>query len=161
MPRPDVPGLQDTTRTLWLSSPVFVEGRTSTHCEGIEKMKTPMSALGYITREDGKLLCVWNRAYQGWGLPGGKGEQGEVPEETCCRELAEEVGLTDIYLTHLYDAPTVTDSGRHIYVFKVYGYTGNARQCEMDSPVKWLTRDELLESSPFKEFYVGMFASMQ
>jgi 8-oxo-dGTP pyrophosphatase MutT (NUDIX family) len=55
--------------------------------------------LDHFPRDDGALILtrrslkLKNHAGQ-WALPGGSVEEGEGPEETALRELAEEVGLT-------------------------------------------------------------------
>ncbi len=121
----------------------------------------PQAALAYITRDDGKLLCVWNRRYQGWGLPGGKVEPGETLEAALARELREETGLEVASFSQLYDAPTVTsDSGRQVHVFRVYPVNYDARTTEPGSPVEWCTRAEILLTSPFAAFYETMFKAI-
>ena len=120
------------------------------------------AALAYIKRADGKILCVWNRRYQGWGLPGGKVEPGEFLTQALAREMLEEIGVTPQHMTPLYDAPTVSsDSGRHVHVFAVEpGQSFVPRAMEKDCPIEWRTPEDLLINSPFASFYEKMFKAI-
>lgn len=129
--------------------------------KGTMEFETPMAALAYITNEHDELLCVWNHKYKGWGLPGGKGEPGERPGDTCRRELCEETGLEGTEIGLIYHATSVVEAKRHVYVFEVLSrVVGEPQQMEPDSPVCWMTRDDLLANSPFADFYRGMFAAL-
>jgi 8-oxo-dGTP pyrophosphatase MutT (NUDIX family) len=60
-----------------------------------------------------------------WELPGGKLEPGESPENTVCREVAEELGLT-IDLVEIIDSWVYEiTKARHVFIVS-YGarYTG-------------------------------------
>ena len=48
-----------------------------------------------VTLDKGKLLLIHRikGSMNYWVLPGGSIEEGEPPEQACCREVREEVGL--------------------------------------------------------------------
>ncbi|KKU55300.1 MAG: MutT/NUDIX family protein [Candidatus Moranbacteria bacterium GW2011_GWE1_49_15] len=62
-----------------------------------ENFKPAFEVSGCFCEHDGKLLFLKRRpgkTYAGkWGMPGGKIEQGETPEEAMTRELFEETGI--------------------------------------------------------------------
>lgn len=74
-----------------------------------ETYKVPVSVKG-IVFEDDKVWLRFNQRNE-WELPGGKMDPGEQPEDTCKREIKEELGLevepTKIVQTYLY---TITKS---------------------------------------------------
>ena len=115
------------------------------------------AAVALIER-DGKILCVWNRRFQGWGLPGGKVEEGEGLIATIQRELREETGLHASRIIQFYKAESaLSDGPRQVYVFRIIAY-GEPCEMEENCPIKWMTREELVDCSPFREFYIKMFA---
>jgi 8-oxo-dGTP pyrophosphatase MutT (NUDIX family) len=117
---------------------------------------TKRAAVAFIER-DNKILCVWNRRFQGWGLPGGKAEEGEGLIATVQRELKEETGLHASRLIQFYKAEsTLSDGSRMVYVFRVIA-SGEPREMEENCPVQWMTREELISASPFRDFYIKMF----
>jgi len=119
-------------------------------------MTTPQAAVALVER-DGKILCVWNRRFQGWGLPGGKVEEGEGLIATVQRELKEETGLHASRLVCFYRAESaLSDDPRQVVVFRVIA-SGEPREMEENCPVQWMTREELIATSPFRNFYIKMF----
>lgn len=67
----------------------------------------PVSVKGLVI-QDGKVWLRKNEREE-WELPGGKLEQGEQPEETVIREMAEELGL-EVHVLQLLQA--------HMYTIK-------------------------------------------
>lgn len=143
------------------------------------------SAISIVPRLDGKLLVVWNRQHQGWAFPGGKVEEGEEPDQTQRRELREETSLETVFASRLYTAPSSIDrcsrchafanslgvyetcwfngplhdwTARMVTVFLVAA-VGEPREVEAGCPVCWMTLDELLAVSPFRDFYKKMLIS--
>jgi ADP-ribose pyrophosphatase YjhB (NUDIX family) len=101
-----------------------------------------------------RLLCVYNRRFKGWGLPGGMIEQWETPVEALIREIAEETGLN----VSVYKLKSFQESNqgraKRVYVYQVKT-VGVPRQMEADSPLTWLTPAGYLRMSPFAEFARG------
>lgn len=109
---------------------------------------------------DSKILCVWNRRYNGWGLPGGKIENGESPSDALRREVKEETALDVAAQSCIYAAQSENDKNFIVYVFRAWLYKfppSTPYMVEEDSPIDWLTRAELLSKSPFSSFYEKMF----
>lgn len=125
------------------------------------------AAVSMVERPDGKLLCVWNRRYNGWSLPGGMVEKGETVLAAQSRELAEETGLTTLKAVSIFEgehglkAETAARTGRAsiVHVFRVEA-EGLAREMEDGCPVTWLSREEFVTQSPFGTFYVKVFAAI-
>lgn len=125
------------------------------------------AAVSMIERPDGKLLCVWNRRYNGWSLPGGMVEEGETVLAAQSRELAEETGLTTLNAVPVFEgehglkAETAARAGRAsvVHVFRVEA-KGLAREMEDGCPITWLSREEFVTQSPFGVFYVKVFAAI-
>jgi len=131
------------------------------------------AAISYITREDGRMLVVWNKRYGGWTMPGGLVEEGESPGAACARELQEETGLVSFMYQQIYEAPTEPHfhDGRgtycHVFIVKpirfdaAVGEEEQPRECEVGCPVTWFTREEFLKWSPFAKFYEKMFEELE
>lgn len=115
------------------------------------------AAVAVIVSPEHKVLCVTNRHYQGFGLPGGKVEKDEHPRFACEREVEEEVGLTLLDTRQIHKAPSCTNHDRMVYVYWVAYAVGTVRAVEEGTEVKWMSLDELIECSPFAAFYGSAF----
>lgn len=111
----------------------------------------------------GKLLCVWNKRYNGWSMPGGRVEDGESILDGLTRELLEEVGIVRFKWLHVFAGPHNTEvpEGRasYVYVYSVFT-TDEPRAMEDGCPITWLTPAEFLEKSPFAAFYKPVFEKL-
>jgi 8-oxo-dGTP pyrophosphatase MutT (NUDIX family) len=120
------------------------------------------AAVALIERADGRILCVWNRRYGGWSLPGGMVEDTETLEEALLRELREETGLGAAKYTPVFDSAyenpesVKLNRARHVHVYRVLA-AGEPREMETGCPVTWFTREEFLKWSPFAELYATVF----
>lgn len=113
-----------------------------------------------VDRGDGveapRVLCVWNKRYKTWSLPGGKVEDGETPEAAQRRELEEECGMLTqgAHLVHEGPHGLKSDRGRAsaVCVFLVDAI-GEPCAIEEGCPVQWMTVVDFLAQSSFGSFY--------
>lgn len=92
--------------------------------------EVPVSIKG-IVFEDDKVWLRFNQRNE-WELPGGKMDEGEQPEDTCIREIEEELGLTvkptEIIQAYLYKIKTSKDESRGVlvvsYLCEISGKSG-------------------------------------
>jgi A/G-specific adenine glycosylase len=127
------------------------------HAEGEEEQYpvTPESkpvphydiAVALIFDDDGRLL-IQRRDDEGqlaglWEFPGGKREDGEEMEETCRREMREELGVEVAVDDHFY---TLKHAYSHfkitLYAFRCHIESGSPTP-EEDQPMTWAALDEL------------------
>lgn len=110
-----------------------------------------------------RLLCVWNRRYLGWTLPGGMVEDGETPADAAIRELAEETGAKMVTQQFVYDAPAKSETvvagrGAHVHVFLTeIALHPEPQAMEENCPILWLSPSDFLRVSPFAPFYSECF----
>lgn len=127
------------------------------------------AAVSLIENEEGKILCVWNKRYQGFSLPGGMVEDGETVEHAQERELFEETGLrtSSAYEFHVGEHGLRPISGERegsrasvVHVFFV-ATKGTPVAKEPGTALAWLSPQQFVDFSPFGRFYRKVFAKVK
>ncbi|CDL87798.1 8-oxo-dGTP diphosphatase MutT [Xenorhabdus cabanillasii] len=104
-------------------------------------------AAGIIKNSNDEIFITQRRAdsHMGgfWEFPGGKLEQGEIPEQALIRELKEEVGIT---VTHCELLETIThefsDRSITLYFYLVDQWKNEPFGKE-GQPYRWIPKNEL------------------
>lgn len=109
-----------------------------------------------ILSDDGKVLAVSRKDDPtAFGMPGGKVDPGETPEEAAARELQEETGL-------------VASNLRKVFVHKeADGYTTHTFACEVSGEIdtsesgviRWVT-PEVMFAGPFGAYNKRLWAAL-
>jgi ADP-ribose pyrophosphatase YjhB (NUDIX family) len=111
-----------------------------------------------VRNEKREVLCVWNERLKGYTLPGGKAELEEEIYRAQARELREETGLETALSVICYaDSHYDPDFGPWFTVVFEVSARGELGPGEPGARPKWLSEAELLETSPFREFYREVF----
>ncbi|MFJ5841704.1 NUDIX domain-containing protein [Streptomyces shenzhenensis] len=86
-----------------------------------------LTSVGWITRDQDRLLVVRTKGRDAFYLPGGKIEPGETHEQALVREVHEELGLRLVPTTleHVVtiEAPAHAEPGIHL---RMHCFTGTA-----------------------------------
>ena len=106
-------------------------------------------SVSVIIMENNKVLLLKRKKepYKGcWGLPGGKIEENETPEQAAIREVFEETNLLCSHLTLLKDLLN-PETGYYNYIFTATLFSGIAENKEPEKHefVQWFPINEIPE----------------
>lgn len=123
------------------------------------------AVVALLWSNDGRVLATSRRGEpRDLGLPGGKIDAGETPEQALVRELREETGITALHMTPVFDYPNRVEDGevRPCRCYLVQDWDGEAREMEPGIVVKWAKPVEL--TSPgcsFREYNALLFHALR
>lgn len=108
---------------------------------------------------NGKFLGVTRKNQpDNWGLPGGKKNKNESPEECCLRELEEETGFKGKIISFLLSRTDITVN-KQVNAYLVEIVSGNMIP-EDSIKVDWISEKELL-SGVFKNYNKQTFEKLK
>lgn len=116
-------------------------------------MSKLLSVVGLMER-DGLVLAVSRKGNrEDLGLPGGKIEPGESPEEALAREVMEETGVRVVLARGVFEVP-------HARVYEILAWEGEPSSQE-GTAVLWVRPERLLEPQcSFRDFNRALFQSL-
>lgn len=126
----------------------------------LEEEETTMdgkqAACCLILSDDGKVLAVSRKDDPtAFGLPGGKVDPGETPEQAAARELQEETGLVSTNLRKVFVRKEDDGYTTHTFACEVSG--------EINTPesgvIRWVT-PEVLFAGPFGSYNKRLWAKL-
>ena len=111
---------------------------------------------GCIIIKNNKILLVYEKRRNFWGLPKGHVEQGESEEETALREVREEVGLdVEIDKTKRYTLNYIInneiDKTSVFYIAKPKNEYIKIQESEIGN-IKWCSFEEAVELLTFEDW---------
>lgn len=121
--------------------------------------RRPFSVVALFLNEAGEVLSVSRKTdHEDLGLPGGKREPGETPEEAIYWEVLEETGVEIVKMERVFLRPCKDD--KPAVCFLVTAWKGEPLSLE-GAAVAWVKPSRLLEPScSFRSYNDALFAKM-
>lgn len=113
-----------------------------------------------IVGHDGTILCVSRKDDPtAWGMPGGKVDPGETPEQAASRELYEETGLTAKGLHKVFSQKDKQGFVTTTFACEVEDGEINTNESGV---IKWVHPSALVDPthSPFADYNKALFARL-
>lgn len=122
----------------------------------------PFAVVGLVQR-NGLVLAVSRKTnHEDLGLPGGKLDPGETPEEAVRREIFEETGLVVLSLTRIFDHMDRVEGldRKPCRCFRIDAWEGEPDAFE-GAVVQWVKPSRLLEDScTFRDYNRTLFTTI-
>ena len=122
-----------------------------------EEQKTKKAACVLVFHPDGERVLAVSRKTDpnDFGMPGGKVDSGETPEEAAVRETKEETGLDVVDLELVFDRIDANDYITYTFIANVVGNIDT----DESGVVKWARPEELMRGS-FSEYNTRLFQKL-
>ena len=122
-------------------------------------MATPFSVTG-LFHKNGLILAVSRKNNpDDFGLPGGKVDPGETPEQALCREILEETGLEVVAYEGIFEDKDRVEGGepRPCKAYRVLAWKGELKTKEK-GVVRWVKPSVVIDpSTSFHEYNLKLF----
>lgn len=129
-----------------------------------EQVQEYRGSVELVVRRGERFLCVTNRRWGGFSMPGGKIHQGEKPDEAGARELREETGLVARRLIYIggsiiYAQPKDDDKRPWFCLAyeAVVDPIDEPKQMEEGTEPFWATPEQILREGLYHEYYGWLF----